>query len=590
MIAFLPVARYRVDYQVASGRPFSSFERLLLIAIHQGNSTLDSLTDVFKLHRRMVIEGIVTLMQAGWVCLGTDGASFVTTASGRKAAEGSGELPPTIVVGNKSTTLLFEKVSGQLARSSDLDLYNKQRLEKLWTFGVSVPPSDIPNIIEPGMVAQLLPHESGEWVRLVGPINVVTDNRLYAVVDVDPVARTLTGVPSAWRALLTDEIVNHVLRAEARLAKVVGSDEENELKQLASTGGWVPDASTQTSWEPVPISVMDMITTPEEHAATLKGLLLGAQSSVTIVTSGLSEAVVGDTIHDLQSALDRDLLISVLWCTVAKEASQDHARGLELLKKLEYDSNHGKYFGRLVVNTVPLGGSVNLLISDAKNGIEVIFGSFAWLRSPSSGQEKHFSIKLNRSAIGARLCDFVADLTTKDERIRVSSAMTTLRKLAAMLRSTNPVSFGSDTPGTASVESNVLFDEAVKWYVDETIEHATESIHLAVDHLPPARQATLVKQLSLAGEHIGHPIEAFISHPGDAPHSIWLEGTSESVQPGMRVNLVIADETSVIIGNHSWFADDVVRCRPYGSYVTLTLRGSRIGQLVLKRLGLWQSS
>jgi len=112
VIAFLPVARYRVDYQVASGRPFSSFERLLLTAIHQGNATLDSLADLFRLHRRMVIEGIVTLMQAGWVCIGTDGSSFVTTDSGRLAAERSGGLPATIVVTNKTTTLLFEKVSG----------------------------------------------------------------------------------------------------------------------------------------------------------------------------------------------------------------------------------------------------------------------------------------------------------------------------------------------------------------------------------------------------------------------------------------------------------------------------------------------
>ena len=129
MIAFLPVARYEVEFQVASGRPFSSFERLLLTAIHENHGTLDSLADLFKLHRRIVIEGVVTLMQAGWVCLGADGSSFVTTGAGRLACSGSEELPITIVVSNRSTTLLLEKVSGQLARGSDVDLYTKQKLE-----------------------------------------------------------------------------------------------------------------------------------------------------------------------------------------------------------------------------------------------------------------------------------------------------------------------------------------------------------------------------------------------------------------------------------------------------------------------------
>jgi hypothetical protein len=65
MIAFLPIARYRVVYQVASGRPFSSFERLLLKAIKDGHGSVPALAKMFCIHRRMIVEGLVTLMQAG---------------------------------------------------------------------------------------------------------------------------------------------------------------------------------------------------------------------------------------------------------------------------------------------------------------------------------------------------------------------------------------------------------------------------------------------------------------------------------------------------------------------------------------------
>jgi len=590
VIAFLPVARYRVDYQVASGRPFSSFERLLLTAIHQGNATLDSLADLFRLHRRMVIEGIVTLMQAGWVCIGTDGSSFVTTDSGRLAAERSGGLPATIVVTNKTTTLLFEKVSGQLARNSDLDLYTKQRLERLWTSGVAIPPNNVPNIIEPGMIAHLLPHEPGEWVRLIGPINVVADNRLYAIVDVDSLARTLTGVPQAWRALLTDDLVTHVLRAEARLASAVVTDDEKELKSLAAGGAWAADASAQTSWGTATLSSRDILATPLEHAEALRTVLCGAQSSVVIVSSALAGAVVESVMPDFRSALERDLLISVLWCAIPGDFPQEHARGLDLLKKLEYDSSHGQCVGRLVVNTVALGGSFNVLISDPKDGIEVIFGSFAWLRSGLSSTEKHLSIRLCRSSVGARFCDFAADLATKDERIRTSSAMTSLRKLAARLRSAPSVAPPPAGSDLVTAESNVFFDEAVGWYVGETITDAADSIYVAVDHLPEAPRSAFVERMSAAGERIARPVlvdfGGTVTEADDSSSQplrrapIFL-----SSSPEMKANLVVVDSISASVGNRSWFGESKNTCRPYGDDVALALRGAGVAQLVLRRMG-----
>jgi hypothetical protein len=359
MIAFLPVARYRVEYQVASGRPFSSFERLLLRAITEGNGTLDSLADLFRLHRRMVIEGIVTLvtlMQAGWVCLGHDGSSFVTTPAGRIAGQNSGELPGTIVVSNRWTNLLLEKVAGQFARGSDLDLHTKQKLERLWSAGVPIPPSGISNVVEPGMITQLLPHESGEWVRLVGPISVITDNRLYAIVDVDTENRRLNGVPQPWHALLVDELVDRVRRTETRLARVQGTDEEKELRQLLSNGKLADlGADRQTAWVSAPLSDGDLLVAPEAHGEALRSALKSAHSYITIVSSALSETAVEALLPDIRAALNRDVLVGIFWGGIREGCEQEHARALAALTKIEYDSNHGQFQGRLVVNSIGLG-------------------------------------------------------------------------------------------------------------------------------------------------------------------------------------------------------------------------------------------
>ena len=312
------------------------------------------------------------------------------------------------------------------------------------------------------MIAHLLPHEPGEWVRLIGPINVVADNRLYAIVDVDSLARTLTGVPQAWRALLTDDLVTHVLRAEARLASAVGTDDEKELKS------WPPGARGRQM--PVPRH-------PGAQQRSLRGRPCyspGARGSLVDGTlrrpiqcrhrllgtgrCGSGERYARLPVRARARLADRRALVCDPWRFSAGACARAGSA-----EELEYDSSHGQCVGRLVVNTVALGGSFNVLISDPKDGIEVIFGSFAWLRSGLSSTEKHLSIRLCRSSVGARFCDFAADLATKDERIRTSSAMTSLRKLAARLRSAPSVAPPPAGSDLVTAESNVFFDEAVGW-------------------------------------------------------------------------------------------------------------------------------
>lgn len=582
MIAFLPVARYRVSYQVASGRPYSSFERLLLKAILRGNATLDSLADLFRLHRRMVIEGIVTLMQAGWVCLGPDGSNFISTPSGRAACESASELPATIIVSNKATSLLMEKVSGQLARGSDLDLYTKQKLEKLWAAGVAMPPSDISNIIEPGMITQLLPHEPGEWVRLVGPISVMTDNRLYAIVDVDVSTRKVTGIPQAWHALLVDDLVDRVKRAQDKQIVAVGSDEEKQLSELVDRGCDAPiDASRQTEWEQCAISGTDLLVGANDHRQELTNVLRSARSYVGIVSSTISKSSLEAVIPEIRSALGRDVLISVLWCNVG-EPQQEHSAALDVLKKLEYDTNHGQFQGRLVVNSAGFGTSVNVLISDQASGVETAFGSYQWLCSSDGG--RYLSIKLGRASIGARFCDFIADLASKDERIRTSSAVTALRKCAASLRSS---SGGDYCPaGAVSIKANVFFDEAVVWYADDLIRNASGNVHLTADQSNTAGLSSFIERLSLKTGDLPSRMVAVVGGQGVSEMQSDIGRMALSHVSDMHANTLLVDSSIAVVSSRSWFDGAPIRCKPYGASVALALRGEGITNLLAARIGL----
>ncbi len=310
-----------------------------------------------------------------------------------------------------------------------------------------------------------------------------------------------------------------------------------------------------------------------------------------IVTSALAGTVVENAMPDLRSALGRDLLLVVLWCATDGDKPQEHSRGLELLKKLEYDSNHGQFVGRLVVNSVALGSSFDALISDPESGIEVIFGSFGWLRSSFEGTEKHLSIRLRRSAVGARFCDFVADLATKDERIRTSSAITSLRKLAARLRSTSPVVPQAGGPASVMGEANVFFDETVGWYVGGTIDEATASIHVAVDHLPDAPRSSFVDLLALASVRIPERVVVYFGGSAEEPDGPGIQALNmaqvpSSHTPKMKTNLVIVDRNSASVGNRSWFDQQTNVCRPYGTRVAVAIRGTGVGSLFLDRLSI----
>ena len=73
------------------------------------------------------------------------------------------------------------------------------------------------NVVDPGLIAPLLPHQPSEWIRWIGPISVLSDDAAFAVIDVDVVAERITGIPRPWEALLLTECIEQVRRREQEL-------------------------------------------------------------------------------------------------------------------------------------------------------------------------------------------------------------------------------------------------------------------------------------------------------------------------------------------------------------------------------------
>ncbi len=212
------------------------------------------------------------------------------------------------------------------------------------------------------------------------------------------------------------------------------------------------------------------------------------------------------------------------------------------------------------------------------------------LSSPASGIEKHVSIRLANCAVGAKFCDFIADLASKEEKIRISSAVTSLRKAAATLREVAAVANRPAGTDPESLMANVFFGEAGDWYCGELIEYATTSISITVSSIDPGQAAEASKQLSSAATRVsdrvtiefgGAPLEHSLSSP--------LMSNETDVafvsRPEMRANVIVVDGRSLLIGNRSWFDKRESRVRPYGSRVALAIQGPGIPGMTEARLG-----
>jgi hypothetical protein len=113
----VPVAVFSVSYELRSGRPYSSFERLVLRAIVEGVTSLGDLEAAFAVHRRVLVESVITLVHAGWVALGGGDVDLVATPAGH-AAVASDRPPSTVTIRRPPPVrVLMEQVHGALVSS-----------------------------------------------------------------------------------------------------------------------------------------------------------------------------------------------------------------------------------------------------------------------------------------------------------------------------------------------------------------------------------------------------------------------------------------------------------------------------------------
>ena len=429
MIVFLPVSRFKIDYQVAAGRPYSAFEKLLLQAVGEGNSTLESLRTIFCVHRRIVIDAVVTLMQAGWVAIEQPLNHFALTDLGSVALKSTGGIPKCTTVADRSDYMVMERVMGQVAKSNEVWFYDKKALQVIWDAGVRVPRSDMSPILEPGQVAALLAHDAGEWIRWIGPITLVRENVDYIVVDVDIERSLVTGIPKSWELLLSDHLITLARSSTRELIEV-----DIDIGEYLNAGRAVAAVPRHLAEANVTLAEDELVYGAARHEELLKRCIADAESYILILSLDLNSPGISKIIAALVEAAKRGVLIDILWASAHSDVGSEAA--LDLLRRTEYHLAHSvRPGGRISVakNSSPIVSS-NVVLFDRNKQFVAVVGSYSWLRSVET-LDHGVSLTFKNPALLAPLCYSLLDLLSLDEKLRMGAGIARLQSAAAQSNS-----------------------------------------------------------------------------------------------------------------------------------------------------------
>lgn len=381
----IPVTRFAVSYEIGQARPYSVFERLLLKAIADGSTDLATLTSRFCTPGRIVVEGVVTLVQAGWVGLRPVDNALALTNAGADAL--ASDIAPTTLATLRPHPIhvVMERVTGVLARN-DFRLVPQSRLrEPDGKSVVRLSAAVHDNGIDTGDVRPLIRTAPGEWVRWIdSEAQLISKGSQAAVGYFDSDSGRLSEVAPAFRLTL-----------EPILAARFGGVGFSYVPERAAD-------SADFASHPVTIAPTDVVVNADEHARMLGEALDSATSSIAICSAFVRRPVIEDLAGRISSALRRGVSIDVLW----GYDSADAPGAVDALKKLKYDNRDSQ--GALSFNQESSRSHAKVLVWDSNVGVNACVGSYNWL-SAAGTPLGEMSIRLRHPRLVSGVGRFVSD-------------------------------------------------------------------------------------------------------------------------------------------------------------------------------------
>lgn len=563
MIALVPVSRFKVTYDVASGRPFSRFETAVLKAIDAGRGDLGGLEAEFAVHPRLITEAVVTLIHAGWVAFGGSVGEWSLTSEGRSALD-SGDTPISLsVVRAKPFYVLLERITGTTISASDVRYYTKSELAALWNGALRLAPRVYDNDLDVAQVQHLLPRVLGEWIPWIGPIDLISKNNHWIVAEIDASADRVRGLPDA----LSSELEGELLQQARQAARTV-----DQTQTAATLPRWVarPDSRVRQSelttlpqaWS-VALDESSFICGSREHESLLTGALNAAHRHVFVSSAFVAHARVEMLASHISAALHRGTDVDLLWGYEGDRLnSQEQA--LKRLRKLAYDARQSGATGSLRFNVQPSGSHAKLLIWDEDSVWRAVVGSYNWLSAGPAVDMLEVSVLVAHPGLLALLAREAAALWGRGEGEITSSVPDRWQRRAAEQEAS--VSGGQvESVEATNCHVRLVRDRGHEAALNRALNESRHRLVVASHRAGPAARWRLATGVGRQRDETFHAAVAFGETSLEADELAELTQTVKElgakllVRPSLHAKVLVADDTA-IVGSYNFLATD-----PFGT-------------------------
>jgi phosphatidylserine/phosphatidylglycerophosphate/cardiolipin synthase-like enzyme len=408
-IILVPIDRYRVDYEVGTGTPFSRLDAIVLRAVanEPANSVAQLRRQLF-LPERMLIESIVALSRAGWISVGGSDQEFGVTPLGCAALQQE-ILPTPERVMTRHGSVLVEALTGQVATIRDLTFWTAKRLQDhgLWARAERLPRSKTIRSLDSGRVKPLLPREQSEWIRWIG--QPMPQQEAWLKLEVDPSGKRVVGLPDVWASSLLAKL-GESLNLEGLSHKL-----ESRKIERAKPADENPH---QREWR-VSTDDCELVASGAAHLEVIRRALREARSQVFVSSAFVSAEVIERHLAPLViAATERGVRVDLLWGYSAGDTAQKQDRTLHALKELRKQCKGGH---ALRFNEVPAGSHAKLLAWDAPSGeIHACVGSNNWLSVPFDAYIRNhveISVLTSNPGLVSDVCSTVAGLWSESQSV-----------------------------------------------------------------------------------------------------------------------------------------------------------------------------
>ncbi len=579
----VPVSLFVIEYELGTGRPYSKLESLVLRGVQRGLTDVVSLQQELKVHDRLILDSLVTLIREGWVSFAGSGDSrFALTSQGRHALDTN--VPPAsrTVIRPRPASVIMERILGLVVPTSEVQLFNKRDLAPYRAKSLEMRPAVDDNRLDPGQVQRLLPLRQGDWVRWVGPITMKSVGNHWIVANVDVINEKVTGLPDRLSTALTIPLLEEAAAKPDDFESISADkipgwspepsprrrnarskpDDATDRERRKNTFALPPDST------PAHLRPEDLLVGAQAHAGLLEGVLARAGSRIFVSSAFLSRQAVDYLYEPLRAALQREsvkvtskgappkgLSIDLLWGYEADSVAKNQ------LGKLAYECKQGGWPGSIVLNAQPSGSHAKLLIWDEAQRFRAIVGSRNWLSSISGdaeeGRQIEASVLVEQPGLVAQLSRCAAALWEESLSGKTSTIPDRWHSIASGLEEKDTVEVVTDE----NCQLKIVLDREHEAVLRRLLWDSTRSIVISSHRLGSAARTRLSAGTNRTRDSDFEGLVAFGEQDMDPSEFARIHGAVASLgstlvhRPGLHAKVAIGDERAVI-GSYNFLSTD----------------------------------